>query len=274
MALFPGMPGRSTVSLKTGDEERAIGNFYRRIYGYLHTDVERSYDFKLFSRDGAEAIIFDTGVFVDEVNMMTQLEYYPTNEVVSLKLTKPLIDYQDELILLNEMFSTEVRNIRLKKNKIYFLEIVQGGKFFIKYDLQWRENGKQTYTTITEKNVFHTKNMSGLDAVSLLKQKYKTQPRFGVTDSEKVKLSFHKIPVLDSEKMIETSPKYSCEAKKDYKNITSMYQGYKEFTENVFLYPNGFFAFDFNSTKVVLDIDEAEGVIKKTFHHLSELHNK
>jgi len=271
--LFPKIPGKSTVSLKTGDDERTIGNLFRRIYGFLYTTEESNYDFRLLSRDGAEVVIYDTGLFTDEINKIAHLEYSPTDEVVSLKLTKSLMDYQDERILLTEMFNIEARNINLLKNRVYFLEIIQGGKHFTKYDFQWRENAELDYTTITDKNLFYMKRMSGQNAISPLQQKYKLQPKFGVTDTEKIKLMFNKLPVLDSKKLIETSRKYTCDVPKEYKKATYIYQGYYEFTDNVLLYPNEFFKFGFNSEFVVLDAKEAESVAEKTFSHLSELHN-
>jgi len=273
--LFPKIPGKSTVSLKTGDDERTIGNWYRRIYGFLYTTEEVNYDFRLLSRDGAEVVIYDTGMFTDELNMINHLEEYSsTYEVVSLKLTKSRMDYQDQRIPLTEMFSIEARNIHLQKNRVYFLEIIQGGKHFTKYDFQWRNNVEFDYTTITDKNLFHMKKMSGQNAISLFQQKYKPQLKIKVTNTEKIKLQFNKLPILDSEKLIEASRKYTCDVTKEYRHITYLYQGHYEFVDNVLLYPNEFFEFGFNSNDVILDADEAERVVEKVFSQLSELHNK
>jgi len=272
--LFPKIPGKSTVSLKTGDDERTIGNWYRRIYGFLYTTEEANYDFRLLSRDGAEVVIYDTGMSIEQINKIDRLEYNPTYVVVSMKLTKVLMGYQDRRIPLTEMFSIEARNIHLQKNRVYFLEIIQGGKYFTKYDFQWRDSVEFDYATITDKNLFHMKKISGQNAISLFQQKYKPQPKVPVTDAENIKLMFNKLPILDSEKLIEASCKYTCDVTKDYRNVTYLYQGYNEFTDNWLLYPNEFFEFGFNSNDVILDAEEAERVFEKVFRQLSELHNK
>ena len=270
--LFPKIPGKSIVSLKTGDDERTVGNLYRRIYGFLYVTEEAKYDFRLWSRDGAEAILFDTGMFIDDISKIKHLQYSPTNEVMNLKLTKSLMAYQDPRLPITEMFSIEARNINLRKNRVYFLEIIQGGKNFIKYDFQWRNNIDLEYATISDKNMFYTNSISGKNAISLLQQKYNPQPKYRITDTEKIKLQFNKLAVLDSERLLANSRNATCVFPKKYKKAKYLYQGY-EFTESIVLYPNEFFEYGFNPKRLILDAKEAETVIEKVFRHLSDLHN-
>ena len=277
--LFPTIPQHTTIALKTEDNERILGGVYRRLYGFffLKANDGTAYDFKLSSRDGAEVIIIDSGFSIDEIHRADNvLEYRSTSEVMHLRLTKGLMDYQDRRIQLEEMFTIEKNGVQLKRNHLYHIEILQGGLHFGKYSLEWRKSGTQEkFVALNKENLCHLVTMSGKNTPSLLKQKYKPPLRYQYGEEENRKVRFYNRPALDSRKQIDESS-YKCRpVAKDYKKISYTYQGYYEYVENVVVYPKENYHYTQTATSNIhLPSDEALNVADKVFEKLTNMHKK
>ncbi|XP_066929538.1 uncharacterized protein [Clytia hemisphaerica] len=182
-----------------------------------------------------------------------------------------LWDAQDKVIPLSAMFQIESQNIELKKDQIYALEIIQGGKHFTKYSLQWKPFGStfNRYTAIGQENLFH---QDGKMVPGLLKQKYDPKPIYSPNDSELRRLSFYKLPMLESRHLIDEAGLYCEEREKRYIKVDQLYQGYNEYTDNVKSYPQEYFKFGLDNRYTLLDKATALQIADRTFKKLSRAH--
>ena len=270
--LFPRMPRKTSIVPNLEDEERVLGQSFRRIYAYLFTREAGSYDFKLSSRDGAEILLLDSGLTLVNIDKLGNLTYSPTSEIMDLKLTKQLMDTQDKQIKLTEMFSNEKKNIYLKKDNIYMLEVIQGGKYFSKFSLAWKKSDQELYKTINDKNLFHKDEMSA--SPSLLKQKYNRQNLLPFKPREKRRNSFYQHQILQSNHLIGKNGMYCKERPKKKIKVSQLYHGYYKFTENVKIYPQEFFTYGRNDGVVLADKVEAINISNAVFAKLNKIHNK
>ncbi|XP_066927984.1 uncharacterized protein [Clytia hemisphaerica] len=271
--LLPRVPQLSAITLTLADKDRTVGsNLYRRMSGYLFVKETASFDFKLLSRDGAEVLVYDTGLTLSKINEINpKMRYDSKKELFHSKLTKATMDAQDKVIPLSAMFQIESQNIELKKDQIYALEIIQGGKHFTKYSLQWKPFGStfNRYTAIGQENLFH---QDGKMVPGLLKQKYDPKPIYSPNDSELRRLSFYKLPMLESRHLIDEAGLYCEEREKRYIKVDQLYQGYNEYTDNVKSYPQEYFKFGLDNRYTLLDKATALQIADRTFKKLSRAH--
>lgn len=271
--LFPKYPQNTTITLETGDKDRHIGSFFRRVYGFIHVDLPGKYDFKLLSRDGAEVLLLDTNMPLNLVDKAVSVDAFA--EVFHLRLTKELMDYQDNRITLSEMFETEKRNVWLKGNNLYYIEILQAGKNFAKYKIEWRKEGVTPYKMIGQENLLFSKKMSATDTPSRILKKYPLVQNFRVKDHEAGRLSFMNTPVLrSSNNKIQHSNLACTPILNDNKKISFMYQGYYQYVDNMMTYPKEFFDFiQCPQEALLIDEKSATTIAHKTFEQLNVLNN-
>lgn len=279
--LLPKYPQHQTRILNTSDDEKIIGSHFRRIYGYLYTKKSGYYDFKLMSRDGADFVLSDTLLPLKSVENVSNVLEMP--EIMHLFLGRDTMDYQDLKLNLSEMFSVERHKVWLKANNLYFLELLQAGRFFAKYRIQWRHAQKPRrsvadngYRTIGSNNLLYTNGLSPLRTPSIVLQKYKQEPRYKVEESEASRLAFYKTPVLHTSTKDLHNAAFLCPLHvQEKKKINYTYQGYNEYAENFLVYPKEHF--DFVQTKVdhiALKKDKALNVSHQMFDKINFLNDE
>ena len=274
--LFPQFPRKTTTITRLVDQEKILGQSLRRIYGYLSTKNTGSYDFELSSRDGAEALLIDTGYKMNEIEKLSSsnFTYISEREEMHLKLSKQLMDLQDKQIDASKLFSDEKKNVTLKKDQVYMLEIIQGGRFFSKFSLAWKKENENSYETIDNKNLFHINDMSSKSTPSLFKQKYNPQNNLPLTPQEKRRNSFFQRDILKSEDLIEENKMYCKVRPNEPKTVKKLYQGYYEFTDNQKMYPQEFHPYRRNDKAILADKGEAIDISNAVFETLNKIHKK
>uniref|UniRef100_A0A7M5XCJ4 Hexosyltransferase n=1 Tax=Clytia hemisphaerica TaxID=252671 RepID=A0A7M5XCJ4_9CNID len=274
--LYPRVPQHTSISLRLMDQDRILDGSSRRVYGYLFVKDDQAYDFKLSSRDGAEALLYDTGVSMKKIQLLNNdIKYDKSKEMMHLKLTKDVMDEQDKKIQLSEMFQLQEKNVNLKGDRVYMIEVFQGGKYFTKYSLKWRKSGDDSvgFTTLDDKNLFFKDGMKGRLTPSLLKQKYNPPNLQPMSDGESRRLSFYKYSVLESNEKARKAGMTCDEVQKDYKIITHLYEGYRRYTYNILSYPDEYFKYGLVPRWTSLSKEEAIASANQLFKKLNKLHN-
>ena len=275
--MLPEIPFKTNITSQLHDKEGIVDNLYRRIYAYLYVPEDGSYDFKLGSRDGAELLIHDTRKSMAELDYI-QLSYDQSREVVHLNLSKEVIGKQDpeQKLPIEKLYEIESKDIQMFKNRVYFIEILQGGKTFVKYSLRMKKSrlADEFYTVVGGPNVFHTKTMSSENTPSLIKQKYNPQ-KLPMKESEKPRLEFYKHSVLHSNKLIEKS-NLSCNqpVQKQYIATPDLYWAYYRILEPIQTYPPEYFDQEESGHRTTLTKEEGEQVSNMAFKKLSSLHGE
>uniref|UniRef100_A0A7M5VEQ0 PA14 domain-containing protein n=2 Tax=Clytia hemisphaerica TaxID=252671 RepID=A0A7M5VEQ0_9CNID len=274
--MLPEIPFKTNTTSQLHGKEGITDNLYRRIYAYMHVPEDGSYDFKLGSRDGAEVLIHDTKRSISELDDI-QLSYDRSRETVYLKIDAEVIgklDPEQSKISTEKLYEIESKDIKMFKNRVYFIEILQGGKMFVKYSFQMKKSGlaDESYTVVAAPNVFHTKLMSSENTPSLIKQKYNPQ-KIPFKVSEKPRLEFYKHEVLRSNELIEkTNLSCSLPVQKQYIDTPDLYWAYYKVLEPIQTYPPEFFDQETSGHKTTLTKEEGEQVANMTFKKLSSLH--
>lgn len=282
--LFPAIPQKTTTIFIAGDKERTVGNFLRRAHGFLYTNQSNHYEFELLSRDGAEAMLMDTGVMLGNEENLTLSTLQKAKEMLYLSLTKEQMDEQDSKIPLSQMFSTKPsKKVWLESQRLYFVEIVQGGKHFVKFQLRWRITGvsdshsaSKNFTVPTHDNLLHTRIPF---YYSKIHERSKQVENYPALKEEQLRNDFYKIPVLDTTDLIyspSASKNYVCErTERKPIEIKSLYEGYWKHVESFVSYPKEYFQYvgQTKSYHILLDEKAAFNVVNKTFEKLNEIYN-
>lgn len=269
--LFPFISQKTTTTTIAGDDERTVGNFLRRFSGFIYSNTSEYYEFKLLSRDGAEVLLLDTEIQLN-INSKPPVSLDSAKEKLYLKLTKRVMDIQDQKLSLSEMFFTEPGRVWLDAHKLYFVEIVQGGKHFAKAQLHWKRIGDNDFRIIGKDNLL----FADAPKSSKILEKSKLKEKYPVSEQEQRRNSFYKLPRLQSNTAIENS-NFACD-KLEQKPVVikKLYEGYWHYVDPHVSHPKEYFTFmkPAKEQHVHLPENEANEIGQKTFERLNEMHDK
>ena len=277
--LFPKIPQESEIVTELSDNQLIMGSLLRRVYGYIHVQESGLYNFQLKTHEGAEVLIADTGMSlqgfkdplsVDEVKTWKELLYLN----VTLEEMKEQKIFQRGVMI---HYKSPVKTIDLAKDRVYHIEILQGGRFYAEYSLMWKPRHETTsvFNKITSPALFHTKRTNSRSLLSLLWLKNPPQENYPYTREEQNRLDYHKRPVFNiSEKLSSTLPK--CPKTSWYKrNITRLYLG-RLFVDYHLVYPRNHFDYTGGWPLEHLMLNEAKAwmIANKTLDRLREMHKR
>lgn len=272
--LFPFFPQKSTRTLTAGDENRIVGNFLRRVSGFIHTNTSGLYEFKFLSRDGGDLLLLDTNTFYqNDSQLYTPIKLW--NEILYLTLKRETMDIQEQKISLQEMFFTNITKVWLEARKLYFLEIIQGGRFFSKYQLHWRPSVGRKFHMIGKENLLSAKQMS--QHISPLMEKTKLKQNYPPSKSKLLRNKFHEVPVLPTSKKIHASGFTCKQVNTTLVKISKLYDGYMKhiYKKHSAVYPQEYYKLTSKvlHERLVLDETFARDLANKIFDKLNLLHD-
>lgn len=282
--LFPLFPQKTTTTLIAGDKDRTIGNFFRRVYGFLHTNQTDFYEFKLLSRDGAEMLLLSTNLTLNNVeNYTLESSFDSAVELLYLNLTREIMDEQDKHISLSEMFSTESPKVWLERGRLYFIEVVQGGKHFAKCQVHWRIGEEGKFKLIDKKNLFYKNDMMLITQnkpvrCSKFPKREQLVEIFPANfTNKKRRYDYHMIPVLDFSRQIKRSQYKCAPVQPKFRNITRLYDAFELYmdTKQTAVYPQEFNNKTSNipRDKLILGEDFVTALAEDIFEKLKSMHD-
>ena len=286
--LFPNIPQQSQIVNHLSDDKIIYGSLLRRVYGYIHVNQSGLYDFQLKTHEGAEILIVDTGMTLqDFVDPGSVDEVRRWKELLYINVTLQDMEKQDIFkvykprIMLH--YKSPIKTIDLVKDQVYHVEILQGGRFYAEYLFMWKSHHHQqhgmghgdNFKKISSPNLFHTKATSLRRFPSLLWWKNPPQEKFSYTKEEQNRLDYHKRSVFNINKKLTTSsPTLKCPSTTWYKrNTTRLYSG-RKFVDYHLVYPRNHFDYTGGWPLEHLMLSEAKAwmISNKTLDRLREMY--
>ena len=268
--LFPNFPVKTTTMKKLADESWVGGPYARRIYGFIVVNNSSIFEIELSSRDGLEILLLETGILKGKFEIY-DLDRRNFTKVLQENFTIQEIIKQDKIIRNSELFK-KYRKIFLKKDCLYFIEILQGGTNYGKMEIKWRSNVHQKFETINEKYLY-TIMQENLNVTTKETFFEKIEPLYNVTTEEIIRLQFHELLLF--------SPNYtelnrSCKEfsrpkiklKKDYGTLN---------VDRVVVYPKELFSYSYNvfsQNQLVIDEKEVQQLTNKILMTINAIYKE
>lgn len=283
--LFPKIPQQSEIVDHLSDDRILYGSLLRRVYGYIHVNKSGLYDFQLKTHEGAEILIVDTGMTlqdfkdpesVDEIESWKELLYI--NVTLQDMQEQNIFKVYKPRIMLH--YKSQVKTIALVRDHVYHIEILQGGRFYAEYLLMWKPHhglkSNDNFKKISSSNLFHTEATNSRRFPSLLWLKNPPQEKYPYTKVEQNRLDYHKRSVFSINKMLLTEPSSSalkCPATSWYKrNTTRLYSG-RMFVDYHLVYPRNHFDYTGGWPLEHLELSKTKAwmIANKTLDRLREM---
>ena len=271
--LYPIIPFESSVTYQLSDDDFIKTGYIRRLYGFLFTNVSAIFEFRLQARDGIELILLDTNMTFESFTGFTNIN--KAKKILYMNISVQEMLRQDKVISYYAIFKSKIAEVKLKANKLYFIEILQGGANFGKMNIQWRrKNTNKAFETIKENNLFRVNNtLHNTTVKSVLQNINNLKLLYPVSKTEQNRQEFYKILPLSDNNVYQNGD--ICDPfTPEHKVNISRYEGIT-LLDRVLTYPRNFF----NHTQwpkhhLLLNENEAVDVAKKVLKGLNKHYSK
>lgn len=271
--LFPDRPQHTSIAKSLTDRDIVSKAYVKRLYGFLFTNQTAMFEFKLSSRDGLEFMLVDTGMMFQ--NFTTDYNVSMGTPVLYSYFNVTEMKRQDKIIPDNALFSLDKR-VKLHTNRIYFVEVLQGGLAYGKMDIKWR-TGNESFEEIDQRNLLQAKcnkiqNRNG--SISLLSKINKPHIKYPPKQNEINRMKFHEIPILNTENIYKNSTIICEPVTRKHVKIVYEYYG-KDYLDRQIVFPKEYFNYTggwptkhllLNETEAVLI---AEELVKEIQHQMN-----
>ena len=278
--LFPKIPQESTIVQQLNDQGLIMGSLLRRVYGFIHVNLSGKYHFQLKTHEGAEVLLTDTGMnmqnFTDDFSDLNKLQNW--KELMYINVTLEQMREQNIFqrgVLIH--YKSPIQKVYLKRGHVYHIEILQGGRFYSDYHLKWKKaTEKGELRQIGKDSLFHTNSTNSRSLPSLLWLKNPLREKYAYSKEEKQRLDFYKHKTLDISSALKLSENLKCPKTEWYKrNITQLYLG-RIFVDYQLVYPKNFLKYTggWPLNHLLLDETKAIDAAKKTFSHVKSMYKR
>ena len=268
--LFPNFPVKTTTMKKLADESWVGGPYARRIYGFIVVNNSSMFEIELSSRDGLEILILETGILKDKFEIY-DLRRRNFTKVLQENFAIQEIIKQDKTIRNSQLFK-KYQKVFLKKNRLYLIEILQGGTNYGKMEIKWRSNVNQKFDIINEKYLY-TILQQNINVTTKESFFQKIEPLYTVTNEENIRLQFHELLLFSPNytKLNKSCKEFSrpkIKLKKDYGTLN---------VDRVVVYPKELFNYSYNvfsQSQLVIDEKEVQQLTNKVLMAINAIHKE